>query len=94
MKNNIFDLTGHVALVAGGSSGLGLQFARALANAGADVALVARRVNLLEENAKAIETEFGVRVYPHVMDLTDSKSITKCVEDVIAHFGKLSLIHI
>ena len=39
MKNNIFDLTGQVALVAGASSGLGLQFAKAMANAGADVAL-------------------------------------------------------
>lgn len=34
MKNNIFDLSGQVALVAGGSSGLGLQFAKAMANAG------------------------------------------------------------
>ena len=54
MKNNIFDLTGQVALVAGGSSGLGLQFAKAMANAGANVAIVARRTDRLEKNAKEI----------------------------------------
>ena len=92
MKNNIFDLTGQVALVAGASSGLGLQFAKAMANAGADVAIAARRMDKLEVNAKAIAAEYGVRVYPHVMDLKDSKSITKCVEDVVAHFGKIDIL--
>ena len=79
MKNNIFDLTGQVALVAGGSSGLGLQFAKAMANAGANVAIVARRTDRLEKNAKEIAAEYGVEVYPHYLDLCDSKSVTKCV---------------
>ena len=92
MKNNIFDLSGQVALVAGGSSGLGLQFARAMANAGANVALVARRMDLLEENAKAISAEFGVEVYPHRIDLRDSESVTACVKDVVAHFGKIDIL--
>lgn len=92
MKYNIFDLTGQVALCCGGSSGLGLQFAKAMANAGADVALVARRVHKLEENAKQIAEEFGVKAYPHFLDLTDSESITKCVENVIAEFGKIDIL--
>ena len=79
MKNNLFDLSGQVAFCCGGSSGLGHQFAKAMANAGADIALVARRTDRLEENAKEIEAEYGVKVYPHYMDLQDSK---------------LSLIHI
>lgn len=41
---NYFDLSGRVALVTGGSSGLGVQFAKALANQGADIALCARRM--------------------------------------------------
>lgn len=81
MKNNIFDLTGQVALVAGGSSGLGLQFAKAMANAGANVAIVARRTDRLEKNAKEIAAEYGVEVYPHYLDLCDSKSVTKCVRN-------------
>lgn len=92
VKNNIFDLTGQVALVAGGSSGLGLQFAKAMANAGANVALVARRTDRLEKNAKEIAAEYGVEVYPHYLNLCDSESVTKCVEDVIAHFGKIDIL--
>ena len=50
---NLFDLTGKVALVTGASSGLGVQFAKALARQGADVAICARRVEKLE----AVKTE-------------------------------------
>lgn len=52
----------------------------------ADIALVARRTDRLDENAREIEAEYGVKVYPHYMDLQDSKSITDCVSDVVAHF--------
>ena len=92
MKNNLFDLSGQVAFCCGGSSGLGHQFAKAMANAGADIALVARRTDRLEENAKEIEAEYGVKVYPHYMDLQDSKSITDCVSDVVKHFGKIDIL--
>lgn len=92
MKNNIFDLSGQVALVAGGSSGLGLQFAKAMANAGANVALVARRTDRLEENAKLIADEFGVEVYPHFLDLRDAESVETCVADVVKHFGKIDIL--
>lgn len=45
---NYFDLTGKVALITGGSSGLGVQFAKALGNQGAKIALIARRLDRLE----------------------------------------------
>ena len=54
MKNNLFDLSGQVAFCCGGSSGLGLQFAKAMANAGADIALVARRTDLLQKPLVAL----------------------------------------
>ncbi len=57
---NLFDLKGKVALVTGASSGLGVQFAKALANQGADVAIAARRVDRLEQVKKEIEA-MGVR---------------------------------
>jgi gluconate 5-dehydrogenase len=92
MKFDKFDLTGKVALCAGGSSGLGLQFAKAMASAGADVAIVARRVDRLEENKKVIEEEYGVKCYTHYMDLCKPETITACVEDVLAHFGKIDIL--
>ena len=49
---NYFDLKGHVAVVTGASTGLGLQMAKAFANQGANLVLLARRLNLLEENAE------------------------------------------
>ena len=88
---NLFDLTGKVALVSGGSSGLGFQFAKALAAQGADIALVARRTDRLEENRKVIET-MGVRCYAHFVDFLDYPSITTCVEDVVAHYGKIDVL--
>lgn len=64
---NYFDLTGRVALVTGGSSGLGVQFAKALANQGADIALCARRMNRLEEVKKEIEAIDQNVIFTNVM---------------------------
>ena len=60
--SNLFDLTGKVALVTGASSGLGVQFAKALARQGADIAICARRVEKLVEVKKEIEA-LGVKVF-------------------------------
>ena len=56
---DMFNLAGRVALVTGASSGLGAQFARALADNGAAVALVARRVERLKDLKSAIEGKGG-----------------------------------
>lgn len=92
MQFNLFDLTGKVALVAGGSSGLGLQFAKALASAGADVAIIARREDRLAANARDIEETYGVRCYPHYMDLLKPETVTTCVEDVLSHYGHIDIL--
>ena len=57
---NYFDLKGQVAIVTGCSSGLGVQMAKALANQGANIVVVARRKNLIEEVAAEIRATFGV----------------------------------
>lgn len=92
MKNNLFDLSGHVAFCCGGSSRSRPSVRQGHGQCGADIALVARRTDRLDENAKEIEAEYGVKVYPHYMDLQDSKSITDCVSDVVAHFGKIDIL--
>jgi len=89
---NYFDLTGQVAVVTGASTGLGLQMAKAFASQGANIVLIARRQNLLEENAKAIKDEFGVEVLPYSCDITDSEKVKGAVQAVIEKFGRVDIL--
>lgn len=88
---NYFDLKGRVALVTGASSGLGVQFAKALANQGADVAIVARRVDRLEGVKQEIEA-MGVRCAAVPCDVTDTKQIAAMVAAVKETFGRIDIL--
>ena len=60
LSQSLFDLTGKTALITGGSSGLGAYFAEVLCDAGAKVAIVARRTDKLEEVAAAVRAKGGM----------------------------------
>ena len=88
---NYFDLTGKVAIVTGASSGLGVQFAKALINQGAKVALVARRVQRLEEVKADIEAMGGeCDIFP--CDVCDSKAVEQMVKKVCDRFGTIDIL--
>ena len=89
---NYFDLTGYVAVVTGASTGLGLQMAKAYANQGANLVLIARRQNLLEENAKSITEEFGVEVLPYPCDITDTVQVQGAVKATMERFGRVDIL--
>ena len=89
---NYFDLTGRVAVVTGASTGLGLQMAKAFASQGANLVLLARRMNLLEENAKAINEEFGVEVLPFACDITDTERVKAAVAATMEKFGRVDIL--
>ena len=89
---NYFDLSGQVAVVTGASTGLGLQMAKAFANQGANLVLLARRMNLLEENAKAISEEFGVEVLPFACDITKTDNVVAAVQATIEKFGRVDIL--
>ena len=89
---NYFDLSGQVAVVTGASTGLGLQMAKAFANQGANLVLLARRMNLLEENAKAISEEFGVEVLPFACDITKTDNVAATVQATIEKFGRVDIL--
>lgn len=89
--NNLFDLTGKYALVVGASSGLGRQFAKALARQGATVAIAARRVDKLNETKEQVES-FGGRCIAVSCDVTNEDSIVKCVEEVMNDFGRIDIL--
>ena len=88
---NYFDLTGKVALVIGASSGLGVQFAKALANQGADVAVAARRVEKLEKTKEEVET-FGVKCIAIPCDVSNEQSVIDCIKTVVDTFGKIDIL--
>ncbi len=87
-----FDLTGQVAVVTGASAGLGLQMAKAFANQGANLVLLARRMNLLEENARAISAEYGVEVLPIECDITKTEQVQAAVAATMARFGRVDIL--
>lgn len=88
---NLFDLTGKVAVVTGASSGLGADAARAYAEQGADVALLARRKEKLDAIVKEIEAA-GHKAFAVQCDVSDEASVKKAVEVVLAHFGKIDIL--
>lgn len=89
---NYFDLSGQVAVVTGASSGLGLQMAKAFASQGAKLVLMARRANLLEQNAASIAAEYGVEVLPVVCDITVTEQVKAAVEATMERFGRVDIL--
>ena len=88
---NLFDLTGKVAIVTGASSGLGRQFAKALAGAGANVAILARRVEKLEETKKLL-IELGSDALAIKCDITDNADIKKAIAAIKKHYGRIDIL--
>jgi NADP-dependent 3-hydroxy acid dehydrogenase YdfG len=86
-----FDLSGRVALVTGASSGLGVTFATALADAGADLVLAARRVDRLEALAAEIGARAERRVVPVACDVTDPDQVDAAVQRAVGEFGHLDV---
>ncbi len=87
----MFSLKGRVALVTGASSGLGTQFARALADNGAAVALVARRADRLKALKAEIEGKGG-RAVAIEADVTDRAAMTRAFEAAEKAFGTVTIL--
>ncbi|GAA3680367.1 glucose 1-dehydrogenase [Nocardioides ginsengisoli] len=88
---DLFRLDGKVAVVTGASSGLGVDFAKALAEAGADVALGARRVDRLAETANLVEAA-GRRALAVATDVADPASCQALVDAAMAEFGRVDIL--
>lgn len=88
---NILNLTGKVAAVTGASSGLGIQLAKALAEAGADVAILARRADRLE----ALKNEIvgtGRKCEAYTCDVSKEEDIINAIAQVEKDFGKIDIL--
>jgi NAD(P)-dependent dehydrogenase (short-subunit alcohol dehydrogenase family) len=86
-----FRLDGKVAVVTGASSGLGVAFALALAEAGADVALGARRTERLADVAASVE-KLGRRAITVTTDVTKPEDATRLVEETVAQLGRVDVL--
>jgi NAD(P)-dependent dehydrogenase (short-subunit alcohol dehydrogenase family) len=84
-------LYGKVALITGGSSGIGRATALRLASFGARIALAARTVSALEEAANEIRT-LGVEALAVPTDVTEREQCRQAVESTAAHFGRLDVL--
>ena len=87
----LFDLSGRVALVTGGSRGLGLQMAEALGEMGARVALTARKRDELDEAVRHLEAQ-GVKSVAIPCDMSEPANIPPAVERAIEALGPIDIL--
>jgi len=88
---DLFRLDDRVAIVTGASSGLGVAFAQALAEAGADVVLGARRVDKLADTAELV-TAAGRRTLSVATDVADPDQCQALVDAAMAEFGRVDVL--
>jgi NAD(P)-dependent dehydrogenase (short-subunit alcohol dehydrogenase family) len=88
---DLFKLDGRVALVTGGSRGLGLQMAEALGEMGCKVAITARKADELAQAQAHLEA-MGIEVLTVVSDLQHSEQIPGLVDQVLARYGQIDIL--
>lgn len=88
---NYTDLSGRVAVVIGGTSGLGRVMAMGLAKAGADVVVTGRRANLIDEIAGEIEA-LGRRTIRKVADVMDRDALEALRDEAVAKLGSVDIL--
>jgi len=91
ISDPLFDLSGKVALVTGTSRGLGQYFARALAKAGADLAITSRDRDSLTAFAGEIHA-LGRQTFSADLDVRDHASIQRAIAAIEGHFGKIDIL--
>lgn len=89
--SKLFDLTGKIALITGGSRGLGREMALAFAQAGADVVIASRKADTCEAVAREIEA-FGRRALPYACHVGQWDALDGLVDAAYQRFGKVDVL--
>lgn len=89
---NLFDLTGKVAIVVGGGTGLGRGMATGLAEAGATVVIASRRLEVITAAAEEMSAQSGGKVVPMQLNVTSLPAIQEFVSKVDAQFGRIDIL--
>ena len=87
----LFDLSGRVAIVTGGSRGIGKEMATALAEAGASLVLCARRADWLDETVEEFQAN-GFNVFGRVCDVAEPEQVQAVVDAAVEAFGKVDIL--
>ena len=88
----LFDLSGRVAVVTGGSKGLGEAMAEGLASAGADVVLASRHADEAQRVAQRIASEYGRRTLGLAADVTSPDDVQRLMDRAAADFGRIDIL--
>src|SRR5690242_10124701 len=88
----LFDLTGRVALVTGGSRGLGREMVLAFARAGADVVIASRKLEGCERLAHEVEAETGRRALAHACHVGHWEELDRLADAAYAAFGRIDVL--
>ena len=89
--SKLFNLEGRTALVTGGSSGLGVAFARGLARAGANVVVTARRQPMIDLTAEMLRG-YGVRASAFAADITDDAQFEAVFQKTVEEYGQIDIL--
>jgi NAD(P)-dependent dehydrogenase (short-subunit alcohol dehydrogenase family) len=89
---DLFDLSGRVALVTGGSRGLGREMVRAFARAGADVVIASRKLDACQTLADEVERETGRRALPFACHVGHWDQVESLVDAAYEAFGKVDIL--
>ncbi len=92
MQGTLFDLTDRVALVTGGSKGLGKAMATAFAEAGADVIITSRHEAELQSTMAEIAKTTGAKLSYVVADMTDREAVKALIEKALASRGRVDIL--
>jgi NAD(P)-dependent dehydrogenase (short-subunit alcohol dehydrogenase family) len=88
---DLFELKGRIALITGGSRGLGLQMATALGDMGARIAICARKPEELAEAQRTL-TARNIETFTVLSDLSQPDSVLPLVESVVSHYGPIDIL--
>src|SRR5215831_4056966 len=87
----LFDLTGRVAIITGGSIGLGRQMAEGLAEMGANLVLCARKAERCQEAVEELQ-QLGIKAVSRACDVSSQASVQELVDSTISQFGKIDIL--
>lgn len=88
----MFDLSGQVALITGGGTGLGEQIAEVYAEMGCHLSLCSRKVENCQQVAEKLAREYGVRAKAFELDVTNEENVNQVVEQVLSDFGQIDIL--